>query len=91
MPRFESVLLMALTIWTRPGMRLLESAHRGAQAFQRELEQLRILLRAGGFVGGDFGEACDALRLLLVRLGQFRHLGFQRAQQLQELAAGAPP
>ena len=61
-------------------MRLLESAHGRAHAFQGEFEQFRILLRAGGFMGGEFGESGDALRLLLVRLGQSGDLRFQRAQ-----------
>ena len=44
-------------------MGLFEAPHRGAQAVQGELEQFRVLLRAGGFVGGDLREPGDALGL----------------------------
>ena len=47
-------------------MRFLEAFHGRAQSLKRMFEQLRILFRARGFVGGKLGEAGDALGLFIV-------------------------
>jgi hypothetical protein len=51
------------------------------------VEQPRVLLGAGRFVGGDLRKAGDALGLLAVGLGQLADLGLEGGQQLQQLAA----
>src|SRR5690348_4449201 len=49
-------------------------------------QRLRVLLRARGFVGRKLSETGDARRLLVVRSGKLADLGFQRAEQLEQLA-----
>src|SRR5579859_565739 len=49
-------------------------------------QRLRILLLARGLVGRKLRETGDALRLLVMRSGKLADLGFQRAEQLEQLA-----
>src|ERR1700690_55866 len=46
----------------------------------------RVLLLARGFMGRELRKTGDALRLLVVRFGEPANLGFQSAEQLEQLA-----
>src|SRR5215471_6237704 len=55
-------------------VRVLKPRNRGIEAPKREVEELRILFSAGGFVRGDFGKASDALRFFTVGFCERRDL-----------------
>src|SRR5437867_4440753 len=68
------------------GMGLFEALDRRRKPFKRQLQQVRVLLFTRGFMGREFSEARDALRVFLVSLRQRGDLRLQRGEQLQQVA-----
>ena len=85
-PRFDSVLLMLLTIWTSCGWDFSKPSTDDRNPSSEWCSDCGFCCSARGFVGRNLRETGDALRLLVVRFGKLADLGFQRAEQLEQFA-----